>query len=115
MPTTETAPRAIQEEREISLVPDIFNAVQELWIRASGELSEKELEWFARCGDGANLALQNMSNTVECIGCHVASDEMSDNVSSLLLFLAESLRGINAQVLLREFANNRLRFGKVSG
>jgi len=115
-----TAERAVQEEREINRIPEIHNAIEELWVRAAPGLSEKELEWFAQCGDGAELALRNMSDAIEFIGCRMASDEKSGNfedtgsVAALLLFLAESLRGISAQVFLMDFANNGLRFGKIS-
>jgi len=102
-------------------VPDLFNAVQELWIRAAPVLSDRELEWFARCGDSAQPAIENISNTLEAIGCCIASDETSDtfkdpgNVSELLFFIAESMRGINALVFLKEFASNRLHLRRMSG
>jgi len=110
-----------QQECHINHVPDILGAVQELWSRAAPGLSERELEWFARCGSDAQLAIENMSNAMECIGCCIAADKTSgvfqhaDNVASLLHFLAESLRGIHAQVFLREYAHNQLRFGKGAG
>ena len=107
---------AQQEVSEITRVPNIDTAVQELWVRAVPGLSEQELQWFAHRGEGAGLALRNMSDALEFMGCRMgrgaASGELEDsgNVSSLLLLLAESLRGINALVYLMELANSRLRF-----
>jgi len=55
---------------------------------------------------------------MECIGCCIAADETSGvfqhagNVSTLLHFLAESLRGIHALVFLREYATGSLRIRK---
>jgi len=105
-----------QEASEIARVPNIDTAVQELWVRAAPGLSEQELQWFARCGEGAGLALRNMSDALEFMGCRMDSGavsgdfEDSGNVSSLLFLLAESLRGINALVFLMDLANSRLRF-----
>jgi len=111
---------AQQEASEIARVPNLDTAVQELWVRAAPGLSEQELQWFARCGEGAGLALRNMSDALEFMGCRMgcgaASGELEDsgNVSSLLLLLAESLRGINALVFLMDLANSRLRFAQGS-
>jgi hypothetical protein len=107
-------------QRHINRVSDILGAVQELWYRAAPELSERELQWFARCGD-AQIAIENISSAMECIGCCIAADETSGvfqhagNVSVLLDSLAESLRGIGALVFLRESATSQLRLRKVSG
>ena len=113
-PPKTTSP-AVHEAREINLVPDIYGAVQWLCIRATPEFSEKELEWLARCGDGAEVALQNMSDAVEFIGCRMASGEASGDedvsgIPSLLHILAESMRGIHALVFLRGFVYNQMRF-----
>ena len=111
----------LAEAREITDAPDIFIAVQRLWDSASGGLSEEELKWFARCGDRAQIDLGNMSTTLKNIGYSIASDETSGvfedagNVSRLLFFMAESMRGIRALVFLGKLAADRLRFGKVSG
>ena len=66
------------------------------------------------------LAIENITNAMECIGYCIAADKTSgvfqhaDNVASLLHFLAESLRGIHAQVFLREYATGSLRIRKGS-
>jgi len=117
MSTPETPPHAIHEEREINLAPNIYSAVQHLCVKAAPTLSEKEREWLARCGDSAELALQNMSDAVEFLGCRMALSAASSEddlgmsgIPSLLLVLAECTRAINAQVFLRGFANNPMRF-----
>jgi len=120
--SAKTPPKPAQEEagQGITRAPDIDNAVQELWNRAAPGLSEQELQWFAHCGEGAGLALRNMSDALEFVGCRMgrsaAPGELEDsgNVSSLLLLLSESLCGINALVFLMDLANSRLRFVQAS-
>ena len=73
MTTPETPPHAIHEAPEINLDPNIYSAVQYLCVKAAPALSEKEREWLARCGDSAELALQNMSDAVEFLGCRMVS------------------------------------------
>lgn len=62
--------------RTIRGIPDIANIVQERWERAADNLSDTELDWFARsAGDYASLALRNLETVMEGIGCLVSSDD----------------------------------------
>ena len=107
----------VHEAPEINLEPNIYSVVQYLCVKTAPTLSEKEREWLARCGDSAELALQNMSDAVEFLGCRMVSEGGSDKddfglsgIPSLLCVLAECAYAINALVFLRGFANNTMRF-----
>ena len=92
--------------------PNIHRIVIELWERAADGLSERELQWFAKCSDHASSILSCMADTTERMGCMVKNDGgrwMDKGALSLLLFnLADSMNGVNALLTVSSMAHSRL-------
>ena len=97
------------------------NVFFELWERTSSTLTEKELEWFSRSTEYAEMMLRNLRDTMEGIGCLVASDTKENNaypagnfqsnsdVPTLLFSLANSIDSIQGMIHVGTSADDRLR------
>jgi len=100
-------------------IPDIYNAVQELWEAGADNLDKGVLEWFAG-SEPDGVTLRNLADTVERLAALAINDTgdsskppcgvfaNSGNVGVLLATLAGAMRGVAALTLLRDGANDRL-------
>jgi hypothetical protein len=90
------------KRRAITGAACISNVIRELWKRASGGLSEEELEWFSDSGEQAEFLLDLLTDTANKVGCLIAADENAGpykdqaSVAGLLFFLAECMSAANA-------------------
>jgi len=98
---------------------DIYSAAQLLWEAAADGLDTETLEWFT----GANLEefpLRNLIDVTEGIAAFIASDtghpqelgylQDRGSLTALLSMLAESMRGVAALSMMKDSANDRLRY-----
>lgn len=114
-PTTETT------QPRIDSMMNIEGIVNELWKRTADQLTPSELEWFARAADSALLTMQNIEDVINGIALLVSSDEpgkghiragsfqSAQDSSTLLFFLAESIRHARSMVAVSDEASHRLR------
>lgn len=90
------------------------NILFELWERTAHTLNKSELAWFAKASESAKQQAANMRDTVECIGCLIASDTESgalqsrESVSTMLFKLASQLDTINGLLEIGGAATDRL-------
>jgi hypothetical protein len=102
-------------EQTIDAVCDTSNVLWELWKRASDNLSEQELEWFAKATEQARIESRNLRDVVMGIGCLIASDTTSgalqdtQDASSMLYAISAQLDTITGMIEIGSAANDRLR------
>jgi hypothetical protein len=91
------------------------NILIKLWERASDTLTDEELEWFSGATDHAENMIIPLHETINGIGCLVASDEQDGtfqsrhDVPGLLFSIANSLDTIQGLIHIGSAANHRLR------
>ena len=61
-------------EQTIDAICDTSNVLWELWKRTSDNLSEQELEWFAKATEQARMESRHLRDVVMGMGCLIASD-----------------------------------------
>lgn len=105
---------------EIRGVRNIANVVDELWARTADRLTTAELEWFAGASETAVLAMQNLEDVIDGIGCFVSNDNSGQDrapcghlqtprdMSALLFFLSDSVRHARSLVVVSDAARSRL-------
>lgn len=105
---------------EIRGVRNIANVVDELWERTADRLTTAELEWFAGASETAVLAMQNLEDVIDGIGCFVSNDNPGQDrapcghlqtprdMSALLFFLSDSVRHARSLVVVSDAARSRL-------
>ncbi len=102
-------------EQTIDAVCIPSNVMWQLWERASDNLSEQELEWFAKATEYAQSESRNLRDVVSGLGCLIASDTHSGafqdnhNLPPLLFSLSAQLDTITGMIEIGSAANDRLR------
>lgn len=101
-------------EQSIKCVPTAREILSDLWDRSSRNLTKKELEWFASASQETEISLGALKDTLEGIGCLVASDKDTGNfqsqrdVSQLLFLIVQNLRAIEGLAYISDSAKDRL-------
>ena len=94
--------------------PTTSNILAELWEKSSSNYSKEELEWFTGADQEAEMLIGELENTLESLGCLVASDGGTGNfqskcdVSQLLFLTVQSLRTVRGLIHVSDSAKDRL-------
>lgn len=106
------------EQDGIDSVASASNIMIELWLRTADDLTPKELEWFAGCGETIMCQTLNLSEVIANLGCMISSDGESKHgsgnfqdgseVSTLLFTLSNQLDTIGGMTGIAAYASHRL-------